>query len=82
MTPSSRNREALSIEQLLDTKYRQDVVPSVQTLTARALRWSEGAELGFPVAQDIRLDPGKPGYLSDLEVQLLRDFVGALKERD
>jgi hypothetical protein len=50
--------EPLPIEQIFYAEHGQDVASPIHALPAPAFGWPEGTELGFPVAEDIRLNPG------------------------
>ncbi len=62
------NRVTLPIEQILEPQYKLDILLLVKPLLFAALTRAEGTELRFPVTQDVRLDPGKFGYFTDLEI--------------
>src|SRR5690606_12071487 len=69
----SRNREALTVQQLTDTPDQQDFMMLVITPVTATFDRLELRELLFPVAQHVRLHPAQVADLADREVALRRD---------
>src|SRR5690606_10942639 len=65
--------EALFIEQIADPQHLLDVPARVHALVGAGVLGPEGAELGLPEAQDVRLHARELRDLADSEVLLVRN---------
>src|SRR5271157_4430837 len=73
--------ELLLVQQVLDAEKQLDVFAPIQPMAGAGLLGRQNRELGFPIAQDVRLDSQELAYLADLEVQLIRDLRGSGLQR-
>jgi hypothetical protein len=73
------DREALIVEQFLDAQEHLDVLAPVQAVLRARLARTHHAELGLPVAQDVRLHAYDLRDLTDLEVQLAERNLTCLR---
>ena len=72
-SPRPLDGKTLPVQQVAYGEQQLNVFAPVETLLGARLLRPDGMELGFPVAQNVRLDRAKTSRLADLEERLVRD---------
>jgi hypothetical protein len=73
---SALNGESALIEEILDDQDQGHIGPSINSLAGGGSFRLERPECGLPKTQDMWLNAGDLAYLTDLEIELIRDGIG------
>jgi len=58
MASGARNSKTLPIQQLFNAEHRNNIVSTIEALSAGAFAWPQRGKLGLPIAENIRLNLG------------------------